>query len=162
MPASTAHAPVFPEPAGFDDVPAPALLVAIIYDDHVAYRRAVRLLANALCDHEMADEVRPLPWRFEDLQFQPWRERALEAAEGADVFVIATAGKSPLPQDVIDWLELSFARRAAQPTAVIALHNPDDDPHRFGALSEAIVRRLAEFAGLHFLEPAQLSLACPR
>lgn len=145
-----------------DDIPPPPLNILIAYDEAVAYRGAMRLLANALCDYTNVSEVRPLPWRFDEVRLQPWRGRSLANAAGADVFLVATTGTAPIPCAVMEWLEACFAARNGAATAVLALYDRERDFQRFGALCEVLVRAAAETAGLQFIEPARLAAACPR
>ena len=54
---------------GFNADPKPedpeALHVIIVHDDHAAYVRALRMLANTFFGRPEASAMRPLPWRFE-------------------------------------------------------------------------------------------------
>lgn len=140
-----------------DDVPALPLNIAILYDDQTAYRRAMRVLADMLCERVSEPDVKPLPWRFEELRFAPWRERTLADAMEADFFVVATAGRRPVAAHVIEWLEEAFERRHQAAPTVTVVYDPDDDLHYFGSLCETLVRHQAESAGLTFLAQDHLA-----
>jgi len=141
----------------FHDAAPPPLNVAIIYDHQTAYRRAVRLLASTLVGCESAEEIRPRPWRCEELQANASAKLALTDAAETDVFLISTAAHVELPAGVLGWLEVAFKRRDGRPTAVMALFNGEDDPHGCGEASARRVREIAGAARLHFLEPASLA-----
>jgi hypothetical protein len=133
------------------------LNVVIVYDHQTAYRRAIRLLASTLVGHEPAVEIRPRPWRCEELQASAAAQLALSVAADADVFLVSTAARAELSAGVLGWLEEAFRRRDGRLTAVMALFDHDDDPHSCGENSARRVRDVAGAAGLHFLEPASLA-----
>ncbi|HVS52135.1 MAG TPA: hypothetical protein VHD62_07235 [Opitutaceae bacterium] len=145
-----------------DDVPPPPMNIVILYDDQTAYRRAMHLLADMLAGRANESAVRPLPRRFEELRFHPWRERAQNAAAEAEIFIIATSAKAPLPTHVTEWLSEAFAGRSVATAGVSVVYDADEDVHYFGALCETLVRHEADVAGLPFLEPGQLAIACFR
>ncbi|MCX6955634.1 MAG: hypothetical protein NTV51_26115 [Verrucomicrobia bacterium] len=123
--------------------------IVIAHDDHEAYVRALRMLNNTFRDRPEADDLRPLPWKFDDLQSEPLRKRALADAPRADVFVVSASHFTELPETVVRWLTDCFARRQNQPTAVIALCaslNDIEAPWR-RSLRETVAR-----AGFDFLE----------
>jgi hypothetical protein len=133
------------------------LNVAIIYDHQTAYRRAIRLLASTVVGDEAAVDIRPSPWRCEELQASASASRALTDAAEADVFLVSTAARRELSAGVLGWLEEAFRRRDGRPTAVMALFDREDDPHGCGENSSRRIREIAAVTRLHFLEPAYLA-----
>lgn len=133
----------------------PPLHVLIVYDDTAAYRRAMRTLASVCCDHAEADNLRPLPWRFEELSFESWRRQSLGDAQRADMVLVSMSAEGQLPEFVASWLEQCFALRLGQPTAVMALCEPRDP----SAPCRRFLQRAAATAGLDYLETAGVSVA---
>lgn len=127
-----------------------ALHVIIAHDDHAAYLRALRMLANTFYGHPEAASLRPLPWRFDELESDTWRRRAVSDAPRAQVFVISKSGEGDMPATVYRWLEECFALRKDFSTAVIALC--DDAGALPGASCRRRLRQMAVEAGLDFLE----------
>lgn len=137
------------------------LRVIIAYDERSAYRRAMRMLANTFCNDFQTSDIRPLPWRFDELALPPWRKHATADATHADIFVVSTSGT--LPEVVKEWLHSCFAVRRARPTAIVLLsdQNPETNPSECGC--RQFLQRAAAAAGLDFLEPhvAVEALAVP-
>ena len=131
------------------------LNVVIVHDDLPAYGAALRLLVRSLGESVGATSVQPLPWKFSHLTERTWRERAWDDAARADIFVVAKAPGTPLPQDMVDWLEMSFERRRNRATAVIWLEAADADESL--SVERQRLRRSAEAAGLDFLERRDVS-----
>jgi hypothetical protein len=152
----------FATATAFDDVPPSPLTIAILYDEQPAYRHALRMLATALCGRANEAEVRPLPWRFDDLRRGHRREQTLAEAADADVFVVATAGLRPVAAQVIEWIEQAFEHRHEIAPTVTVIYDAENDVNYFGALCETLVRHEAETAGLNFVAPDQLAAACLR
>jgi hypothetical protein len=126
------------------------LHVIIAHDDHRAYVRALRMLANTFYGHPEASHLRPLPWRFDELLCDPWRKRAVADAPRADVFVVSKSSQGALPSGVSAWLEECFALRKNASTAVIALCDVSDEQR--DAPCRDLLRQLATRAGVDFLE----------
>ncbi len=156
MPTATAPFRLETATAG-DDSPPPALNIVILYDDHAAYRRAMDTLADALDERMTASDVRPTPWRFDELRYQPARGHTLEEAGDADLYLVATTGRLPVPAHVIDWLRSAFEGRRCVAPAVSVIFDAENDPHYFGALCDLLVRHEAEAAGLHFCAAQHLA-----
>jgi hypothetical protein len=134
-----------------DVVDSPEMLhVIIVHDDHSAYLRALRMLANTFYGHPEAGHLRPLPWRFDELENDPWRRRALADAPRAQVFVVSKSSEGELPPGVSGWLQECFALRKDLSTAVIALGGGIEDQHETPC--QVTLRQLALEAGLDFLE----------
>ena len=131
------------------------LHVVILHDDHPAYVRALRMLANTLAGHPEAPGLRPLPWQFADLGRKSWRKRSIADAPRADVIVVSTSTGGDLPAEVSQWLKECFAVRHNMQTAVIALCASLND-------LEVPWRRLlhdaAATAGFDFIETGAPSL----
>lgn len=161
MPTITAPA-LFETSTAADDVPPPPLAVAVIYDERPAYHAAMRLLADALTGHVNASDVRPRIWRFDELHFQPWRERALTESMQADLFVVATTGRNPIPGHLVEWLRQAFESQYGRDTVATVVYDAENDAHYFGALCELLVRHEADGANLYFRDQHSLAGACLR
>ncbi len=138
-----------------DNSENPPLHVLIAYDDVAAYRRAMRTLANVFCDQVEADDLRPLPWRFEELSFAVWRRQATVDVSRADMVFVSMSAEGGLPDYVASWLEECFVLRAGQATAVMALCEPRSPE----APCRRFLRRAAVAAGLDYLETAAMPVA---
>ncbi len=148
MPTTTSPASGV-ETAAFSDETEQPLHVIIAHDDHAAYVRALRMLANTFFGRPEAASLCPLPWRFDQLGTDPLRKQAIADAPRADVFVVSTSACSELPEGVALWLSDCFALRHNSPTAVIALCDTLNDievPWR------RLLRDATTAAGLDFLE----------
>jgi hypothetical protein len=148
---------------GFNTDPEPedpkALHVIIVHDDHAAYVRALRMLANTFFGRPEAAAMRPLPWRFDELHSAPWRRRATADVPRAEVFVVSASKCSELPENVSAWLHECFALRQNRPTAVVALGERLND---FEVPWRRLLREAVVAAGLDFIEagtPAMLRYA---
>ena len=133
----------------------PPLHVLLVYDDIAAYRRAMRTLANVCCDQVEADNLRPLPWRFEEISFEPWRRQAMADVRRADIVFVSMSAEGGLPAFVGAWLEEGFALRAGQSTAVMTLC----EPRHPEAPCRRFLRQAAAAFGLDYLETAGLPTA---
>jgi hypothetical protein len=145
---------------GFNADPKPkdpeALHVIIVHDDHAAYVRALRMLANTFFGRPEASAMRPLPWRFDELHSDRWRRRATADAPRAEVFVVSASQCSELPENVNAWLHECFALRQNRPTTVVALSERFND---FEVPWRRLLREAVVAAGLDFIEtgaPAML------
>jgi len=145
---------------GFNADPEPedteALHVIIVHDDHAAYMRALRMLANTFFGRPEASVMRPLPWRFEELGNDPWRRRATADVPRAEVFVVSASTCCELPENVSAWLRECFTLRQNRPTAVVALCERLND---FEVPWRRLLREAVLAAGLDFIEagaPAML------
>ena len=140
------------------DVPPP-LRVMIAYDDHVAYRRALRLLANTLAEDSDGAALQPSVWRFDELALGPFGTRARRDASEAEIFVISTSNEDELPAETDAWLDECFALRRNRATAVVALPSPAAGSRQTAGAFRARVFGAAKRAGLDFIlaDPADLA-----
>jgi hypothetical protein len=138
------------------DAASPVLNVVIIYDDHNAYCRAIRLLANASHADANRSDLHPTAWRMDELATRLWNERSLDSAAAADAFIVSTSAADSFTTEVNEWLERAFQCRRDQPTAVIALGENDDQPADMAPAARERLRRAATAARIDFLEPAGL------
>lgn len=139
-----------------EDTDPQALHVIIVHDDHAAYMRALRMLTSTFFGRPEASAMRLLPWRFDELDNDPWRRRATADAPRAEVFVVSASSCRELPEKVNAWLHECFALRQNQRTAVIALGERQND---FEVPWRRFLREAAVAAGWDFVEagaPAML------
>lgn len=152
---TTTSAPPFPLTVEKNVVQAPpedeetVLHVIIAHDDHAAYVRAVRMLANTFFGSPEARGLRPLPWKFEELHSEERRKSAIADAPRTDVFVVSASHCDQLPEGVALWLSECFVLRQNTPTAVIALGASPDGTE---APWRTLLREATVAAGLDFLE----------
>lgn len=102
-----------------------------------------------------AATLRPLPWRFDELESVRLRALALADSPRADVFVIASSGVRPMSPRLREWLEIAFSERREKPTAVIAIGQGAEGDGEIAST----VRALAERAGIDFLESSAAAVA---
>jgi hypothetical protein len=152
----------FDLPSDCDDVPAPPLEIVVLYDNRGSFRRAMHVLASSLNERIDTSDVCLLPWRFAEMQIDPWRERALNDAADADVLVVSAAGDGVLSAIVVEWIVSSLTRRGGRSTKVMLVHGTDEDEPRYESSCSQLVRRMVAFPGVEFIGPERLTVSPTR
>jgi hypothetical protein len=135
--------------------PAARLCAIIVFDEEVAYRRALRTLVDM---GQLADsyiDIRPIPWRIEDFCHSYHRDLAIENACAADLIIVSVTTAVELPEALRGWLlDCAPHRQDRSPLLVVALlsscegMDPPESP-RF-----QFIKRTSDEAGFDFLAPA--------
>lgn len=147
----------FMDEATFDqrsmDVKQP-LRVVIAYNDLPAGKHAMRVMVNL--GKELGDDIefQPFPWSFDLLSDVDWREVAASDAVKADMLIIATSDRDPLPPAVGRWAETAISGKRGTTAAVVALFGPEGNPDRAGSSRLQAIQTAALRAGLDFFAPA--------
>lgn len=140
-----------PDPASTD--PNHPLRVVIAYEDPVAGKRAMRLLAGLGQGLGRDIQFEPLPWSFDLLADVDWRSVAASDAVKADLLIIATSTARPLPPAVDQWADGVIRRKQGTSAAVIALFPPGGEPEAAGSSCTKAIEHMAQRAGLDFFAP---------
>jgi hypothetical protein len=145
-----------------DDELAPPLEIVVLYDNRSSFRRAMHVLAGALNERIDTSDVCLLPWRFAEMQIDPWRDRALNDAADADVLVVSAAGDGVLPAIVVEWVVESLTRRGGRSTKIVLVHGTDEDERCYESSCSQLVRRMAVFPSVEFIGPERLTVSSVR
>ncbi len=136
-----------------DPVSRGLLKVLIAYDDLAAYQRAVQLLVRGFWERKDRREVRPVPWRFDNLDAPDWRARASIDAALARIMIVSASHVDTMPASVRTWLQACCAAKRNSSALLVALLGaPGDNPKPHQPLLD-FFRRVATDGGLTFLAP---------
>lgn len=129
------------------------LNVVIAYDDHRAYKRAIRTLVRVAS--QLGDDVSvlPMPWRFEYLGKPDWCALATADVTKAEMLVVSTSSEDKLPRAIESWIETSLEIKRNSSTAVVALLGAPDDLDGSDSPRFQFLARTTREAGLDFFAP---------
>lgn len=129
------------------------LRVVIAYGDHVAGKRAIRVMTDLAKGRGDAVELHPIAWSFNLLADLAWSEVAAADAVSADILIIATSSPDPLPAAVGRWAERAISRKQGAVTTVLALFGTEEHPDGTGSVRLAAIQAAVRQAGLDFFAP---------
>lgn len=136
-----------------------SLRVVIAYQDLPAGKRAIRMIRSVAS--VFGEELRfiPIPWSFDLVADADWRAVAASDAVQADILILATSERAPLPSEVRQWAESTIHRKQGTSAAVVALFGPENGLDSADSKRIQAIRQATQEAGLEFfaptLEPAQ-------
>ncbi len=130
-----------------------ALRIVIAYNDIAAGKRAMEMLGRLANRFGGGIEFQPIPWSFDLLMDDDWRDVAAGDAVRADILVVATSDYAPLPAGVSEWLESAIDHRRGATTALVALFGPPGHSDEPGSPRLAPLEKAAREAGLDFFAP---------
>jgi hypothetical protein len=109
--------------------PAPRAVpfkVFIGYADLVAVRHATSTIADAILSTGRHFQVQPMLWRYDQLANGHWRDRAIRAAQEADVVVLASSEPGGLSAGVEDWVNAFLAANLGRRATIVAVAGAND------------------------------------
>jgi NAD(P)H-hydrate repair Nnr-like enzyme with NAD(P)H-hydrate dehydratase domain len=98
--------------------------VFIGYTDLGAVRNATDTIADAVRAASRRFQIQPMLWRCDQLASAHWRDRAIRAAQEADVIVLASSGG--LSAGVEDWVNAFLIANRGHRATIIAISGPAD------------------------------------
>jgi len=125
----------------------------IAYDDLLAARRGMRVVADMAGRAVAEAKWRPLPWKFDVLDDPGCQQLAIADAMNADLIVISTNARKGLPPAVEAWIKSSLAQKRGHYAAVVAMLGPSDHLDHPDSKRLKLVRQATEAAGLDFFAP---------
>jgi hypothetical protein len=132
----------------------PTLRVVIAYDAVAAGQRALRMVTHLAKSQGDDLELELLPWSFDLLADEVWREVVAIDALHADILIIATHSDQPLPPAIGRWAEDAIRRKHGTSTAVVALFGPEENPDGVGSVRLRAMQQVVREAGLDFFAPS--------
>jgi hypothetical protein len=96
------------------------------YGDMTAVRRATSTIKDVLEATPHAYDFQPLLWPFDQLASAHWRERALAAARGADIVVLASSQPGELPALIEHWISALLEEARGRRLTLVAIAGASD------------------------------------
>lgn len=118
--ARTGKAPLRPPLRGI------AFKVFIGYADLAAARDATATIADAVHASRRKFEIHPLLWRFDQLADSHWQDRAIKAALGADVVVLASSKPDGIGSEIDAWVSAFLRANRGRRATLVAIAGPTD------------------------------------
>lgn len=100
--------------------------VFIGYTDLAAVRDATDTIADAIRSKGRPFHIQPMLWRCDQLASDHWRDRAILAAQEADVIVLASSDPAGLGDGVEGWVNAYLAANRGRAATIIAVSGPYD------------------------------------
>jgi hypothetical protein len=100
--------------------------VFIGYTDLGAVRNATDTIADAVRTASRRFQIQPMLWRCDQLASAHWRDRAIRAAQEADVIVLASSEVGGLSAGVEEWVNAFLIANRGRRATIVAISGPAD------------------------------------
>jgi hypothetical protein len=100
--------------------------VFIGYTDLTAVRNATDAIADAIRSTSRPFRTHPMLWRCDQLASPHWRDRAIHAAQEADVIVLASSDSCGFSAGVEDWVNAFLVANRGRRAMIVAISGPSD------------------------------------
>lgn len=132
--------------------------MAVFYENDAARELALQLCSSLTRKFARDLEFAFTWWRFKYLDEPAVAREALQAANGADMLLVAVEGMEDLPAPVKAWFESCLAERKVAGGALVTIRSPADD-QKPSAWRSNYFQSVAERAQLDYLP---LAIPCLR